>query len=72
MQDLIWVYHENFGELQDRYNCNCTFIRNEHEINKYLDMKELLGEKYIFNIEGNNLTFRSPDGHNFLYLKSNY
>lgn len=72
MQDLMWVYHENFGELQDRFNYNCAFIRNEHGINKYLNMKELLGENYIFNIEGNNLTFRSPDGRNFLYLKSNY
>jgi heat shock protein HslJ len=72
MQDLMWVYHENFGELQDRFNYNCAFIRNEHEINKYIDMKELLGEKYIFKIEENNLTFRSPDNRNFLYLKSDY
>lgn len=35
-------------------------------------MKELLGEKYIFKIEGNNLTFLSPDNRYFLYLKSNY
>src|SRR5690606_24678120 len=72
MQDLMWIYHENFGELQDRFNYNCAFIRNENKINKYLDMKDLLGEKYIFSIEGNNLTFRSPDNRNFLYLKSNY
>lgn len=72
MQDLMWVFHENFGESQDRFNYNCAFIRNENETNKYLNMKELLGEKYIFNIEGNNLTFRSPDNRNFLYLKSNY
>lgn len=72
MQELMWVIHENVGELQDTFNYNCVFERKEHRINQYLDMKELLGEKYTFKIEGNNLTFRSPDGRNFLYLKSNY
>lgn len=72
MQQLMWVIHENFGEFRDTFNYNCVFVRKEHEINKYIDIKELLGERYIFNIEGNNLTFRSPDGRNFLYLKSNY
>ncbi|MCG6187001.1 hypothetical protein [Maribellus maritimus] len=72
MQELMSVIHENLRDFQNTFNYHCVFVRKKHGINKYLNMKELLGEKYIFNIEGNNLTFRSPNGRNFLYLKSNY
>ena len=72
MQELMWVIHENPGELQDTFNYNCVFVKKEHRINQYLDFEKLLGKQYILKIEGNNLTFSSPDNRNFLYLKSNY
>ena len=72
MQELMWVIHDNVGELQDMFTYNCVFERKEHRINQYLDFEKLLGKQYILKVEGNNLTFRSPDNRNFLFLKTNY
>lgn len=72
MQYILTVFHENYKKLQDTYKYNCTYYNRKNGINKFLDLNLLLGDKYSFNIEGNNLTFKSLDGSNFLYLKSNY
>ncbi|MBN2395367.1 MAG: hypothetical protein JXC36_02765 [Candidatus Atribacteria bacterium] len=72
MQELMWVFQENYSDFRDRFNYNCMYVRKEHEINKYILINEILGEKYIIDNTGNNLTFHSTDGRNSLYLKSNY
>lgn len=72
MYQLMIVVQEGIKEKEDEFRINCIDILEENELNEYINLLDLLGNEYSIEIEGAELTIRSKNSSNTMYLKSNY